>query len=245
MSFGLASRAGCCCALLLAAVSCGSSTKDEAHAETLSEARRRLPTACENDLTPRGNALVDDFEDGDLLLSTRAAFHGVWFVTNDATGEQVPTAGDDVESPLLVQVPGAPQSQRGALHTRGADFSGWGAIASGRLNESRSGPCTVNLSSYTGLSLRLKGSGALRVNVGTVATTPIEDGGDCHGDKCSDFGRLLEPSADWQSVSVAFSELSQPAWATPAAWEPEHALRVAFWIEAGAFDFWIDDVAFY
>jgi len=188
--------------------------------------------------------LVDDFEDGDLRLDTSADLHGLWYVNNDGTGTQAPTPGAEADG-TFIAAPGSPQSPAFALHTSGASFERWGAFAGTRLNASQSQPCTYDLSSYDGLRFYAKGRGSVRVNVGTTATTPIVDGGSCAGSECSDFGVSVALSRDWNEVDIRFGSLTQPSWATPEEFDPGSGLRVSFWSESEAFDFWIDDVQFY
>jgi hypothetical protein len=229
-----------CCWLLLATCSCGSSAENGTGAAP--KVTPRLPDSCEPEVGVGDSALVDDFEDGDLLLATQATFHGLWYVNNDGSGTQSPAADD--ASAALLQQPGSPWSPLHALHTTGRHFTLWGAFAAARLNAAQGRNCTLDISGYSGVSLSVKGEGALRMNLGTVATTPADDGGECETDTCSDYGVVVELSADWQSVAIPFSDLSQPAWATTADWDPTRALRVSFWAEADDFDFWVDDLKF-
>jgi hypothetical protein len=113
-----------------------------------------------------------------------------------------------------------------------------------KLNASRFQPCVYDLSAYSRLTFFAKGTGNLRVNIGTVSTTPVNDHGDCKSDKCSDYGASLALEDEWSPVELRLDELTQPAWATPAPWDPAHALRISFWAEQDAFDFWLDDLAF-
>jgi hypothetical protein len=191
-----------------------------------------------------GSALtLDDFEDGDLALDQAKNLHGIWYVNNDGTGEQSPRPGAENEG--FVDADGSPESPAHALHTSGAGFTLWGAFAAARLNASRAHACTYDLSHYSGVHLSVKGEGSLRLNLGTSATTPVVDGGDCNADACSDFGKSLALTAEWQSLDVPFEELAQPDWASAASLELELALRISFWAERGDFDFWVDDLRFY
>ena len=226
------------CWLLFATCSCGSTEHHDAAKPAPS-----LPDSCSPEVATGEPALLDDFEDGDLLLDTGASFHGLWYVNNDGSGEQSPAVGADATT--LLQSPGAASSPRHALHTSGHDFTKWGAFVAARLNAAKSYACSIDISEYSGVSLSVKGEGALRLNLGTVATTPIDDGGECHTDACSDYGQVVELSSDFRRIDVAFSELSQPSWATTADWDPTRALRVSFWADGADFDFWVDDFSFY
>ncbi|HYP89822.1 MAG TPA: hypothetical protein VEQ59_16755 [Polyangiaceae bacterium] len=226
------------CWLLLATCSCGEAAHHDA--EKTRAPAPALPDNCEPEVGAGDAALLDDFEDGDVALDAQGDFHGLWYVNNDGSGQQSPAA--DADAAALLGSPGAPSSPRFALHTSGQDFTKWGAFAAVRLNAAKTYACLFDLSSYSGISLSVKGEGALRMNFGTVATTPTSDGGECRTDACSDYGKVVELSSDWQRIDVAFSELSQPSWATTADWDPTRALRVSFWADGADFDFWIDEL---
>lgn len=204
-----------------------------------------LPDSCAPAGSPARDLLVDDFEDGDELLDAAANLHGVWYVENDGSGEQSPPPGDARPPGSLIEKPGAPRSPKHALHTSGRGFSGWGAFVAVKLNASRYAPCPYDLSRYRGVRLGLKGSGSVRLNLGSVNTTPVGDHGECETDTCSDYGATLALDDDWSERDLRFDELSQPDWATPAELDTARALRLSFWAEQEDFDFWIDDVRFY
>ena len=205
-----------------------------------------LPTVCQpiSEVADDGSLMVDDFEDGDALLDKNHALHGVWYVANDGTGTQAPSVMDP-PSQLLVEGEGATASPGYALHTSGEGFTRWGAFVGARFNATGSHVCTYDVSGYAGLQLSVKGEGSLRINLGTAATTPIVDGGACTATACSDYGRSVPLAAEWQAITIPFTELSQPGWASPAAWEPANALRISFWAERGDFDIWLDEIRFY
>lgn len=234
----LGSAVGWC--LLLAA--CGSKSSNNSEAAP-ADPGDSLPSQCSAAAGRESSLTLDDFEDGDLALDRAKNLHGVWYVNNDGTGEQAPTPGAEHEG--FVESTGSPESPVHALHTRGAGFTRWGAFAAARLNASRDQACTFDLSRYSGVHLSIKGEGGLRVNLGTVATTPIVDGGACASDACSDYGKSLKLEASWQSLDVPFDELTQPDWASSAPLELGQALRISFWAERGDFDFWVDDLRLY
>ena len=224
---------------------CACGATGSADANSPAESAAGLPEACKAEAGEEPALTIDDFEDGDLLLDARTTLHGVWYLNNDGTGTQSPAPASDLSAAALLESPGSPESPAHALHTSGSGFSAWGAFTAVRLNSARAHACTFDLSRYTGIELSVKGTGGLRLNTGTVATTPVVDGGECHSDRCSDFGQHLELSSEWSHVSVAFEDLSQPDWAEKSAWQPERALRLSFWAEGADFDLWLDDLRFY
>lgn len=198
--------------------------------------------SCRATSPPTSEFLVDDFEDGDIALGSVGILHGSWYVNNDGTGAQQPDPSDADAARRLVASDDSTEPPTYALHTAGSGFSRWGAFAAARLNSSGADVCSVDLSRHRSLSLRVKGSGSLRVNLGTRATTPVVDGGDCATEACSDYGFSVQLSSDWREQSIAFSELTQPEWADAAAFDPSTTLRLSFWSEASDFDFWVDDI---
>jgi hypothetical protein len=239
MKARLAASAIC---LLPLAAACGGHSSPHPSA-TQSGAEASLPSECSAAVGSADQLLLDDFEDGNLALTTASNLHGVWYVNDDGTGEQAPAPG--AESKGLIDDVGSPESPAHSLHTSGSGFQRWGAFAATHLNAARSHACTYDLSRYAGLHLSIKGEGSLRVNLGTVPTTPIVDGGSCSAETCSDYGTSLKLEPDWQSLDLPFDQLAQPDWASPAALDLERALRVSFWAERSDFDFWVDDLWFY
>ena len=219
---------------------CGSTTSSSDESPRL-----ELPVSCSVAAAPSAKLLVDDFEDGDTALDGHANLHGNWYVNNDGTGTQVPPLAKSGATAALLSEQGAPGSESHSLYTSGTGFERWGAFVATRLNSARSKACSYDLSGSSGIQLEAKGSGNLRINLGSVETTPIVDGGDCTAEQCSDYGALVPLELDWTHIELAFDELSQPEWATPSDWDATQLLRVSFWSEQSDFEFWIDDVGFY
>ncbi len=186
---------------------------------------------------------IDDFEDGDTVLQSSNR-HGYWYANNDGSGMQVPKS-DPGGSTFTLDAPGSPSSPRHALHTAGSGFTRWGAFVSTNLNTRANTLCPYDVSSFSGITFNAKGTGALRVEIGTRVTTPVGDGGMCTSALCSDYGLDVTLSDGWSKVRIPFDAIQLPVWASPAPWKPEDVVRLSFWVERGDFDFWIDDVAFY
>jgi hypothetical protein len=225
---------------------CGGSSTFDPLAGSAVPMKDALPTVCQpiSEVVDEASLLLDDFEDGDAVLDDAHALHGVWYVANDGTGTQVPSVRDE-PSQLLVGGGGTTVSPNYALHTSGQGFAHWGAFVGARFNATGSHVCTYDISGYTGLQLSVKGEGSMRINLGTLGTTPIVDGGACTATACSDYGFSVPLTSEWEAISVPFTDLTQPGWASPATWEPADALRISFWAERGDFDFWLDDIRLY
>jgi hypothetical protein len=188
--------------------------------------------------------LIDDFEDGNNVLLQPSNRNGYWYANNDGTGTQTPKA-DPSGASFTLGAPGSPSSPKHALHTAGFGFTSWGAFVSSNLNVRANLLCPYDVSSFTGIRFNAKGSGALRFEIGTRATTPVGDGGQCAAELCSDYGQDVTLSSDWSEVSVPFDAVDLPVWASPNPWQPNDVVRLSFWVTEGDFDFWIDDVTFY
>jgi hypothetical protein len=223
------------------AAGCGGAARNESPGLS---AEPTLPASCSALEDLPAAFPVDDFEDGDELLDPEAGLRGLWYVENDGTGEQEPPSGER-EPRSLLATPGAPGSDRHALHTQGQGFRSWGAFVGVRLNAAQRGACTVDAAASSGLSFAARGSGAVRVNFGTPGTTPSTDGGECDADACSDFGAVVSLGDSFRPYELRFDELLQPPWAAPGEWEPARLVRLSFWAEEGDLDLWLDEVRFF
>lgn len=227
--------------MALAFVSLGCGGEDETRTE--GTGTPALPADCEPLSGLPRTLLVDDFEDGDGRLDARAGLSGFWYVENDGTGTQQPSAEERAPEALLAE-PGAPDSTAHSLHTSGRGFTRWGAFVGVRLNAAQSRSCTADVSASRGLAFTARGQGGLRVNFASPTTTPVGDGGECGGQRCSDFGATVMLTNQWSPFEVSFEELEQPDWAEPAEWQPQRLVRLSFWAEQSDFELWLDEVRF-
>ena len=96
-----------------------------------------------------------------------------------------------------------------------------------------------------------KGTATLRLNVPTVATAPMTEGGSCApaGTKaCNDsYGAIIPLTADWKEQKVSFAQLAQANYGVVASFDPKQLLGLLFQHTdtKANWDFWIDDVKFY
>jgi len=235
-------RAICVC-LPFMLPACGSSTdtgKDQGSAGSSDG-----PTTCTTEVGERGSMLIDDFEDGDSQLFQPSNRHGFWYSNNDGTGIQAPPADPSGMKPFRPSSPGSPSSPKYALRTVGWGFESWGAFVSTSLaTPALAALCPYDASAFSGIRLNAKGTGNLRVTVGTTLTTTPSNGGECGATVCSDYGKDVELSSDWTELKIPFDELSVPNWASPVPWDPRKIAYLSFWVASGDFDIWIDDVGF-
>lgn len=192
--------------------------------------------------------VIDDFEDADNAVLKSEGRVGRWNAYNDGTGTQMPSAGSE----LVPEGPGANSTQL-ALHTSGSGFTDWGAGLQVDLNNSGSGAAArepFDASAYTGVTFYAKGSGQIRVEFVTQATTEPSQGGTC-AENCYDShgSDPIALSAEWAPITLFFANLTQEGWGTPADFSPAQLLGLNFKALKGdtadaTFDLWIDEVSF-
>jgi hypothetical protein len=113
---------------------------------------------------------------------------------------------------------------------------------------------TFDASAFDGITFVAKGanSEAVKVGVAIPATVYEGEGGTCSeadnkAEKCSDIHmKSIKLTADWQRYVIAFSDLKQGAWGTPATFNKKTLIGVQFNMEAVAkYDIAVDDISFY
>jgi hypothetical protein len=192
------------------------------------------------------NALIDDFEDGNNLISVREGRNGADYTYADTTGSTItPTAG----STFVPGTPGNGTSTR-AAHFNGT-LSGATTVWAGMGMDFLAPKGVYNASKYTGISFfAKKGStttnGAVRVKVPDRNTDPT--GAICTS--CSnDFGVDLTLTTTWTKYTIPFSGMTQQAgWGAPRPAEIDPTGVVAVQFQVGitgqVYDIWVDDVTF-
>jgi len=104
-------------------------------------------------------------------------------------------------------------------------------------------------SALDGISFWGKGtagtSNTIQVQVAIPATHAVANGGDCV-DKCFDHpSKTVTLTGDWKQYSVAFADLKQAGFGTPAQYQG--VMMALNWasVEGPSVDFWIDEIALY
>jgi hypothetical protein len=183
------------------------------------------------------DGLIDDFEDGDGQIAPLGGRNGTWFTFNDTSGTQTP-------APNTVVIPEVdPYTTNYFLHSSGTGFAlsngnpFFGAGVGTDLRDGPSGALPYDASGYGGVTFTFSFSSselyqagvALRFNVSTSATTPVQFGGTCTEGCFDDFGTTLIPGGYYygtQSVTIPFSGLSQAGFGTPVAFDPGSILTI-------------------
>jgi hypothetical protein len=151
---------------------------------------------------PTGSMLVDDFEDGDTLAPSTPG--GVWFATNDATPGAVQAPNP------WVPTPGGADGSAFAACTNGSGFLNWGALFGVVFpaSETPNDLLCLDVSGISGIRFKARGSGIVRLNLPTRATTSTDLGGLCSGTECNYFPNApLALTSEWQTFEIPWSSV--------------------------------------
>jgi hypothetical protein len=193
--------------------------------------------------------LIDDLDDGDMWIPLNDGRRGDWIVSADGTGTQTPTAAPVECDESYLFTP-----QDGQACVRGGGFTSWGVYLILDLNWADCRSCPYDASAYHGVRFTLRGTvtAARMVFAITIAeTVPTEYGGTCTTDCYNHYHIPLTPTAEPQTITVQFSELSQAAgWGMVVPWNPREMLALTWGVVddsgsgSASFDFCVDDVEF-
>jgi hypothetical protein len=193
--------------------------------------------------------MIDDFEDGNLVLPTPGVDHGGrignWYAYGDLTG--IVTAD-------IALIPGkrTPASTK-ALRSTGQDFTSWGSGVGVDLNNSagtQQGKLPWDASAYVGVTFWAHAAGALNVTVAMPDSDTDPSGGRCDqaNQGCDHhYIKPIQVDAHWRRYTVYFADLvaepgTQPP---PVAFVPAELVSVQFRMASGqTYELWIDDLAF-
>jgi hypothetical protein len=210
-------------------------------AVTTSSARGATSTApvtgdpCAHPIRAAGtDPMIDDFEDGDSLVSRREGRYGAWMLFKDGD----PAGG----LPLLAPVRRVPPTARNrkALHATGGELRDWGATLQLDFR-----PACYDASAYGGIAFSAQGPGRLYVGVREVRVVPTQWGGTC-AEHCYDaHQKKVDLGTTWHHYRVPWSELHQLGYQSPPL-DPTRIHDLAFLVQPAdtPFDLWIDDVSF-
>jgi len=177
--------------------------------------------------------MIDDFEDGNADVSIADGRQGGWYFSVDGTGMTTPKAGAPV--PEAGGMPGK------AVHVTGTGLTSWGASLSAAIVPNMG---CYDASKYTGITVMLKGTGSVWVSVLTAAVRAAPVG------MQNQFKKQVTLTADWQPVTISFTELTQPGgWGTIVPFDVTKIYGIDFGPAtapptATAFDFWVDNLSF-
>ncbi len=192
-------------------------------------------------------AAIDDFEDGDSVALPETGREGYWFTVHDAT------VGSIVPDSLFVPVPGGANGTQRAAHVQASGYSEWGALFEVGLTYLSDGVhCPYNAASFAGVRFYLRGSGNIRVALGTPATQDKEYGGTCDpaaGMICYDVHTTtsIALNEQWTLYELPWSQFKQRGFGTPVPFRQDAVMGVQFAFDSPELpvDFWLDEVSFW
>ena len=193
--------------------------------------------------------MIDDMEDSDQRILPYAGRTGYWHSVNDGTGIQAPAPSATFIATLVSPARG---TSSWAMHSSGSGFTIWGGAIQVDFNNSGTGigggigsPRPYDVTGLSGISFWTRGSGTLRVEVRTLTTVTLAEGGNCTS-LCNDHhGANVSIGANWSPVTVSFAQLAQRGFGTPVSFAHQSVIGLQFLGMGGSFDLWIDDLRFY
>jgi hypothetical protein len=199
--------------------------------------------ACAPDLDISAGDFIDDFEDGNLILSAGDRV-GNWYPYGDSSG----TVTADARAPER-----GVHSDFGA-HTTGTGFTGWGSGFGVDLNNAGGQQSTKEVydaSAFTGITFWARAEAPMSVTVvfpngdtdaaGDICNTVTDGVCDHH------WFSAVSVSTTWQRFVVPFSSATLEAGGNPApsTFDVSRLVSVQFRMLSGlTYELWIDDVAF-
>jgi hypothetical protein len=185
------------------------------------------------------DGLIADFEhavsehtDTAPVLHQRDGRVGRWFHRRNTTGDMI-----QPEPLRIVDHPEATEANRRALRIAGPPPVGWGANAGIELQR------CYDASAYAGIEFRARGSGVIFVGFQTVASVPLEFGGNCTTKCWFTAGRYFALSDQFATHRISWQDLSSP--------EPDYdvskeLLQLTFSVQSGSkpYEFYLDDLRF-
>ncbi|HEX2671927.1 MAG TPA: carbohydrate binding domain-containing protein, partial [Polyangiaceae bacterium] len=192
---------------------------------------------CSADLVIPSADVIEDFEDGDLLLPAnpaRGGRVGNWYAFNDSTG---------TETLDVLAIRRGSASVNG-LHVRSKDFTSWGSGVGVDFDNSAT-KAAYDASAYGAITFWGRAVSPMPVKVMLPDVDTDTAGNTCSA--CSHhYFTTVSMTTTWQRFTVAFSDLTLEAGGVPApsAFKPSGLLSLHFQFAAGGnSEVFIDDVA--
>jgi hypothetical protein len=222
----------------------GTSTTDGTGEPTTGDPTTGDPTTGDSTGGP-DDALIDDLEDGDAVISPSQGRVGAWYTFNDGSGSQTPSQGYGV-SPAQGGFMGSDY----AAHTVGQGFAQWGAgmgldFVNPQLQSESAEP--YDASEYLGIKFWVRGSGSAVLAVAIEEVTPQSAGGSCTQDCYNKHAAPIQLTDQWQEHSISWTQLEQDAEGGGLVnFDPTSLMTLDFQFNADEdFDLWVDDVSFF
>ncbi len=186
--------------------------------------------------------LIDDFEDEVGQSLPNEGRGGYWYDYDDGT--QGTRSREELE-------PEPGQDGNRALHVVASDYTIWGSGFGVNFHRDSTAlaVCGYDASEYSGIRLRARGRGRLRVMLADMSSTPTELGGDCGrpGQSCYDRpGVWLELEPEWKLVEYPFCAFVPEGWGGAGTGiDPARLVGLQFRVgKRESVEAWLDDVSF-
>jgi hypothetical protein len=202
---------------------------------------------CNGPAPPSDTALFDDFEDGDHKAFKGFEREGWWWAATDTTpGAKISPPKDQFKPERLPEAE-ATKENLFAVHLSAEGQKEWGAVWGATVEWSNGGiKCPYNASLFGGVSVRAKGKGPVRVQLGMPETVGGDGGGQCK-ERCYDsYGKVLFLTDQWQEFSIPWESLQQEGWGTQVRFDPARLIQLSLQVKVHDLpvDFWVDDIKF-
>jgi hypothetical protein len=196
---------------------------------------------CGADIVIPATDVIDDMEDGNMLIIQQAGRVGNWYTFGDGTG-----AG--ALEPFLIA--GKRAGSTACFHYTGSGFMKWGSGIGFDFNNNGTGQDSkkpYDASAYTGITFWGKSAAmtSIPVQLPDINTSPA-------GGKCTTcdhhWGALVPFTTEWQRFTVRFSDLQLEPGTVPAptAFDKSNIVQLQIFFSVGkTTEIWVDDVAFY
>jgi hypothetical protein len=185
--------------------------------------------------------MIDDFEDGDIVVLPNDNRMGDWLMDDDDVGYQNTHLPFNVQDLNAALEPARGESTR-ALHTWGGNHDGWGALVRADLNEQNGTDFAYDLSEYTGLKVWARSGNSDNFPMWVAVVTPDAIASRDH------FGTSVNVSPEWELYTLPFAAMEQDGWGAPVeSFKLDEAVGIQFLLGTNDVDFdvWIDDVTLY
>jgi hypothetical protein len=194
--------------------------------------------------------LIDDFEDGDLLILPLHKRNGPWYAFHDATVGAVQTFDNK-----LLGTSNARAGSMSGLHMTATGFTDYGAGFGADFVNTAAKKVPYDVSAYKGIRFYAKIAAGTQSSLKVLFPTTYSDpmGNMCSdtvtGMHCNDhlYYPISSVKATWDVYECDFADLVQQGFGLPQAMlDPAsvYSLQFTFVTKVLPADVWIDDVSF-
>jgi poly(3-hydroxybutyrate) depolymerase len=187
--------------------------------------------------------LIDDFEARAEQSLANEGRGNRWFSYDDGTDGTIRRERGDVQST---------GGNGHALHVVGGDFKRWGGSVAVSFHPASTAErgCPYDASVYTGVRLRARGQGRLRLMLADAQRTKAGKGGTCTrpGNRCFDLpGVWVDLEDTWRVYEFPFSDFAPDGWGgSKDGVDAQQLFGMHLRIRVGErVDAWLDDVSFH